>query len=741
MNQDGYTRLREQGPLLGNEPQGPRPILFVDVEPGGPPDSIRRVPHSYLATVRAVIARGSQDDVDSMRAILEAIDRKVPCIRIDHVIGTSAVLDGDGIKTEDAQEFVARARTAELRSMLNLGEAVWESKNFHFVLPSGRHARTFIRPAHAIRSLRDAQVIALWLLSHLAADGSGIVADTHVLAAVILALQTEAQNRGAKIGKVRILDGYPATTVDTGVAIRAVTEELPSLLAIVSVCGTGGVRDLIASAAREATFVERADIVSIFDVSAEGVVHSPAEDTVKISSLIHLGDSRDTKRFASYDTACALCERAETAQLVPVDVDTFDVRFPAFVEREMPSVIDPQRNRSLWEACHRTNAISLEADPDEQVKLWRATGKMTWKVDWDRLLADKTFRERVAVRLAEELRAIAKAEKARGLAETIWNDFDLVLVPGRDSARPQFGDFWSVVGTAFATSAPIAFPDYGEWGDALYEQVRSAKRILVLTLGTVTGSTLQRSLNEIQRTRRDVDYDLHGLVIHARPARRRLWQVLMNSYAHRLVAAFVTYVPDSFSPLRDEAKHLEADVARLSPDAQAFLQKRLALCRGEHVPGHGFLWGATANESISPHSIFGDRLDARSTFMAVASALQARREAERNPPYRMLFEMPAIARSYYDPVIFACMLRWLQTPEIWWGDLRADAENVLGEVISRAVPAQRPLLVGELLLASAQGKIPRRGLDCVLAQAEALGDITEAAGMLELGRHLVRAKL
>ncbi len=745
MNQDGYVRLRSEGPLLGNEPHGPTPILFVDIEPKAPSQELRRVPHIYLATVRTVIVRCLPDEISEMQSLLTSLECKVPCLLLQHEVGEPATLHGthSALGPKDLECLTERARTAELLSLINSGEAVWEGKNFHFLLPSGHHASAFVRPAHAIRTLRDAHVLALWLLAHVDANGTGIIIDTHTLTSVILALQMEAAHRGIVIDCVRVLDGYPATRVDTLSAVRAVTEQASSILALISVSASGTLRDLILDAVGRISYIKRAEIISLIDLATAGM---PLEvDSIRVASLVHLGDSRHPKRFESHDKTCPLCENADTAHLVPVDVDTFDVRFPSFVELEMPSLRDPRKNQSLWEACHRKNALHYEADADEPVRLWRATGKMTWKVDWDTLLSDRDFAQRTRKRVEEEVYELVEEQKRQGQTPTLWENFDLALVPHRDAARSSFGNFFDTIIKPLGVARTLHFPDRGEWPADLVDSVRSAKRLLVLTLGTVTGTTLQRALNEVQRKRNDVDYMLHGIVVHARPARRRTWEVLRNSYANRLIAAYLTLVPDDFSPLRDEFHHLSVDGSALSPNAQEFLEHRRAVCKGERgIDGFGFLWGAKHTEHISPHSIFGELLSAKATLMAVGSAIHFQRDALRKPPRRILFEMPAIVRSYYDPVIFTCMLRWLRPQEMWWGEKRVQVEHVLAEVFQRASDGQRPLILGELLLACAQGKIPKRGIDLVVGHAAVTSQESsctpEVQGMLELGQALLRLK-
>lgn len=746
MNRDGYVRLRPEGPLLGQEPSGPLPLLFVDVEPGAQPASLRTVPHEYFSPIRSLLVRGTPSEASEIEQLIRRIGLKAPTYGIRHEVGIPASIcstNGDRIDASDDDDLVPRARRAELCSLLQLGEAIWESKNFHFYLPSGRHARAFVRPAHAIRTIRDARAIALWLLSHVERTGTGIVVDTHTMSAVLLALQAEATQRDFALGPIRVLEGYPTTVVSAYEAVNAVTTPVTGFLGIISVCSSGTIRDRLLLAARDRhPLVTRADIVSIIDLNPAQSSPRPPGAPQSVS-LVHLGDARRPGRFHAYDGQCPLCDNAETAPLVPVDVDTFDVRFPTFVERVMPSIRDPQRNQSLWEACDRMGALEYQASPDEQVQLWRPTGAMTWKVNWHTLLTDNRFLERCSKRLQEEVNLWQDERAKSGRSPEDWGKFDLVLVPARDVARPGFDHFWGAISPLFGPTAVTAFPDSGDWDNTpLAASVATAKRILIMTLGTVTGTTLQRALNEVQRTRKDANYVLHGLVIHGRPARRRAWEVLVNSYAGRLITAYLTHVPDDTSPLLEEAKHLMADSGALSEEAQLFLTHRLAVCRGEPgLPKHGFLWGAAPDERISPHSLFGDQLLASTTLLAAGSAIHAQREAKHPPPYRILFELPAIARSYYDPVIFACMLRWLRRAEIWWGG-GEQAVNALNDIFARTNNHQKPLVLGELLLASAQGKLPANAVEVVAQAARnflALQDCADIhRGMLEFGLYLAR---
>jgi hypothetical protein len=85
-----------------------------------------------------------------------------------------------------------------------------------------------------------------------------------------------------------------------------------------------------------------------------------------------------------------------------------------------------------------------------------------------------------------------------------------------------------------------------------------------------------------------------------------------------------------------------------------------------------------------------------------------------------MFEMTAILRSYYDPIIIASILRWLKPTEIWWGeDLQVAREALLGS-IRRTNLDDRVMLVSELLLAASQSKVMPDLIQDLLREGELL---------------------
>jgi hypothetical protein len=97
--------------------------------------------------------------------------------------------------------------------------------------------------------------------------------------------------------------------------------------------------------------------------------------------------------------------------------------------------------------------------------------------------------------------------------------------------------------------------------------------------------------------------------------------------------------------------------------------------------------------------------------------------------------MLAILRSYYDPIIVACIFRWLRSTEVWWGDDPRAVRDGLTAVIRRTGLPERAMLVSELLLAAAQGKLPSHAFETLTVEARVLLDSNPhgAEGPLKLG--------
>jgi hypothetical protein len=535
---------------------------------------------------------------------------------------------------------------------------------------------------------------------------------------------------------VTVLDGYPATGFDVTRLLRD-TADQPGLLVLLSVNSSGRVRDLLIQGL-EALPPGAARSLHVLVAKQEITAHRNDAGDVPVHTWHPRPDSAPLVRYdAESADACELCHNTDTAVLIPITPRSFDGSLPATLTRITPSIADAGRNRELWQLCNAdVESIALESDSPEDIK-WRPPGRMSIVVDHKQLLRSPDFRKAAAASLSDQLRRNRCKPKPA----------DLVLMPRHEYAYPYRSALIKSMSAILGRNPTVmAFPPNKEWPENLKETVRKAKEcIAVVTLGAVTGTTLHGALAAIQNSREPAPYDLYAYVLHARLAQRRAWETLENSYYNAIFAAWHSYLPER-SPLADEERTLQglsnSAIDTLSDEARSFLSARREFLSGGEE--RGVFWGTDPSDEVSPNSIYGESLTGRAVYVAVCSAMERARNEDlksRAAPVRRVFEMPAIVRSYYDPMILAAVLRWLRPHEAWWGNELVDESKSVSWMLNRATAKQKAILVPELLLAAAQGKLNRPGVLSVQATAKMLlnsSDLTTAQkAPIELGRALV----
>lgn len=702
-------------------------MVFVDCPPGRDLDVLRSAPGSLFRQAETVLlrfgapmdspARGgttrpTSENLQQLARQLEALHLNVFFGIVHQPVGAELWIEGD---VPDPSELLARARSVELEALLRWGDGVWTPSNYHYQLPSGEHAAGFVRVADAIQRPRDAEVLASWLYGDLV-DRLGIVADTGTLSGIIQAVVAALRSRGWRPGAINVLDGYPSTAFDVAEAVRE-SDRGAGILGLLSVNSSGRVRDhMVAALAAQPPTGRRTLDVLVNKARLE-------QHDVTASSGVPVrtwhprpGDDPLVAFQAAGPGRCELCTRAATATIVPVSPTSFDGQLQAAVTRITPTVSDGHGNRELWELCNN-RAIAFDAPPAPPMQRHRPRGEMAIVIDHELLVRTPAFRD-AAYRAFDKRR---KEERLR------CGPANIILVPEHELAYEGMEAFLDQMKPLLGADAKtVRFPGHGVWDSALQKTVREAQdSIAILTLGMVTGGILQSVLSAVQDARQPGAYELTAWVVHARPEERRSWQTLRNSYAGRLLCAWHSYLPNR-SPFEEERSVLEgmseAQIANLSSDASGFLRTR----RGK--PGHfadqeeGMLWGTTPDTALTPNSIFGQGLGGPAVLVAVGAAMERARNEARDAavPARRVFELGAIVRSYYDPMILASVLRWLSPHEAWWGWDTVDEPKIVAAMLERATVEQQAILIPELLLAAAQGKLNQGGTTQVVAGATAL---------------------
>lgn len=739
---DSYASFRGSQRRDFGEITNPQPVVFVDLDLHGEEGSVLRLPPPITAQRDAVLLLRLEDFLveGSLPKVVEASIKSWEAIGrigiLTQPIGTEPnikILQGSPLKPEEELDVLKRARAVELEALLDFGQAIWRPSSYHYRLITGEHAEAYIKLADAIRAPRDAQVLASWLHRYVQPE-IGILLDTGTLTPLAQALKSAALQSEIQIGLTATLDNYPRTVVDVGATLDRVSGDERRILIVLSVSSSGSLLERIQNALLRKGPSIKPQIALLVNKGGE----SQIED---VDIWTPLADQDPLVPSGSPDqVGCNLCKEPGRATVVPINPFTFDAMLPGQFELTVPDIQDPSANRPLWEAAQRTGALAVEQPAHKAVRRYRSDRvPMGIVIRPERLIADQSFRDDLKVRIAVLQN---KAEMP--------SDSNLVLVPEHETEVEGFDEFWSEIGPVIAPEVAEAtpFPTNDPFDDALKDSIRSASCVLVFQLGTVSGGTIQRALVGVQEARgSEGEFKLHGFIMHARPATRRELQTIENSYGREgrqshLRIGWSSLLPDR-SPLREEKILLKSVTASsLSSAAKAFHEQRSQLCGGGYVRERApVLWGSDQQSHLTPNAIYGHALDAVTTYVAVGSAMAAALGApEKMTPELRVFEMAAIARSYYDPLILGSMLRWMRPHEVFWGWTREEAKTTALHILDRAESFGQSILVPEMLLATAQGKVTREAAEVAVNAAKTLQKDKRASdetkGIIELGLRL-----
>lgn len=658
----------------------------------------------------------------------------------------------DPPSTQSDETLLARARAVEMFTLLQWGNGIWRPADYHYELPSGQHSGAFVRLADAFRRPRDAQVLASWLASQLRPK-VGILTDSGTMTPLVIQLHALARLReGWTPGQVEVLDDYPRTRLDALRAARRLRGEADGTLGILSVSSSGRVRDLMAEALRTTAVADDswalhvlADKVHSTDECYEAEVPPDAREDQRVFTWLGLADP---SVVATDGDSCELCRDNRRAPRVRIDPRTFDTLLLTDAELVTPDTFDGAENKELWEAADTAGAIAVQVEPHEAASRTRPKGElMAVRVQFEKLLPNGDFLKHLSDRLAQ-LRGL-DGEQLRKSSCPAFNELgkvEGVIVPSTDLEVDSFGPTWEVVRDGIGCGDVPLHPFDPDSG-VVPGEFAARNELLVFSLGTVTGWTLRQLLIGVQDAWDDApppgpgdpQRRVHGLVLHARPPTGREWATISNSYERRLGALWLTYLPWR-SPLDEEDRLLtelkNPNDLQLSEPAKSFLRERRGYCRprsrswdervareGEMVHADSVFWGLpplSGRGTIRNQSLYGYRIGALAIYAAMGSAVHRRRTHDPVvvPRWRA-FEMPAIVRSYYDALIVVAALRWLEPQEIWWGSTEREAINTLSGLVGRTSDdSELMVLVPELLLAAAQGKVPAAAVPTLIALAE-----------------------
>ena len=539
--------------------------------------------------------------------------------------------EGD-IVSHNWSNWLLACREIELMALLQHGRGMWKPRYYHYRLPSGRHSATFVRLGDAVRSVRDADVIAWWLRQH-ASEGLGIVLDTSTIVPIVLALRNTMATNDVRLGKTVTMASYPATNLEfTSAVVQARNGEHP-ILALLSVNSSGSVRERLI------------DVLQSIDAGASHLdgddrriwtLHTFVDKTG--DRLHHLDDRlgpryRQTsvwtsqgERAETIAEQCKLCNdpsRSRTVQIDPKSFDGLVLPDPVLVT---PDIRVADSARVFWHLCDMTGALSFDDEPHESVLDIRPHGgRMGVVIDYDPLLRpeveliDPTSRHQrdsepnvnptnevlyplkelmatVTERLKEQ--HAANTESARVSSRTAI-DFirSAELYVGLDSefGRADGGgkDLVEAIVASWNSDAEIITYDMNDNTEhgGPRERVLAAEKICIFVLGVVTGTSIHRALGWIQAVRRTARLDrcdVGVFALHLRPSSWRAREAITNPFGDdRVVAAFESVFPDGASPMENELRFLDSYLKIAHVNSLPYYKRRRAYLTGEEQLDNG----------------------------------------------------------------------------------------------------------------------------------------------------------
>jgi hypothetical protein len=754
-------------------------LVFIDVDLAAVDqseriaDQLRRAPRGYFQHGPVTMIRwppGVELTKETLSVVAEQLETfagyKVPLAGILFGIGTGPKVLWHSLEPDQSkEELLAWARAIELAALLDWGRAIWRPPGYHYRLASGEHTDVFVRLADAIRSPRDAQVLASWLLAYASPELS-IILDSSTMVPIVLALKEAMARVGADLGPVASLDEYPETSLEFRDLVSRVGGA--GTLVLVSVSSTGRTSNALASALESRVGGGGWRLEPIFRRSGNSAsCYDPVTETAGI------GDAwlaENTGRSFLDRQSCEFCNGRDQRPFVGIDPHTF----ATVVLPDQPLVGTPHVQHDhgeLLEIYDRLDAIGIECAPPQRTELRRGKDPSAIRFYPHELLTDDNFFALVRQKLQTAVNRTSGSVHDGWCDPALLKGYDAIAFLDEDGEAEGFDRLLDELDAALDPS-PVAiraeFPsDRFSARDDLDAPVRVAlqpcERILVVTVGAVTGGTMQELLWRVHAAKRGQpkdSYRVSGIAVHARPETFREWESLRHAYGEGLAALWVTYLPwrsvldEEFRLLQqvDSTGTFDGQRRTLCKPTTSDWRKRIEQSRRfETLPNpHCLFWGIDplTPDELAPHlfatSRFGHEVGAIAAFVGMGAAMQRARLDNRPkgaPPW-LHFEMAATTTAYFDTLLLVSVLRWLEPYEGHWESESRNVETILNEIwhrIDGADDQEKRVLLPELLLAAAQAKLPRAAEPWLRARVEEVRRLWDGAALeaLLLGERLL----
>ena len=686
---------------------------------------------------------------------------------VQHCVGDEPIICWAGSEPDAGLGVLDAARAIETAALIMRGNAYWKPSRYHYILPSGEHTDRFVRIGDALRTPHDAYAMACWLTPCLT-DDVAIVSDTAGLNALLIQLEEILARAGSAASHTVVLPEYEVSKPAVRRLLeRAATGSTRRFLGVQSVNSTGSLRELLAgelARVSDGRLGWTLDVLVDRSPVAVAQLFSETEHSQHSQIWLDLSLREGQSKFGS----CSLCNASDKPQ--PVHINPRNYREVVLPEPSlaMPAIDYAVEAQTFWTRVSHTKGIAIEARPHPGSLEARGKHQRLPVRPFFELIAEPDgLEEFVRERIASLRRSAASDRNATDRWK--FDDIGLVVANQIDvvtAARPEFAGQGDVDLNASARivlgclgiedHVPLLACTAGSQTDTSNAEIahhvkrlNSDEAILLFSWGAVTGLNLRLLKMRVSQAldATGASNPMRGVVFHSRPAHPSDWEATVNSFKpsrsepSRLGTLWTSSFPWS-SPLVDEyllLDRIDFDSIEISDDARTFLEERKRFLRfpetyggGEDDwsprfknadakigPGHVF-WGMSVDEvhqsAVRGQSLYGNRLDPMTAYAAIGSTINYTRHSAgiASAPRWIRFDMARIVHSYYDAIIICSILRWLKPGEISWDSEPADAANAanamrfLIEQVEDS-PEEKIILLPELLLADAQGKIPDSG--------------------------------
>jgi hypothetical protein len=443
---------------------------------------------------------------------------------------------------------------------------------------------------------------------------------------------------------------------------------------------------------------------------------------------------------------CHDCGDKERSRVVSISPRSFNALTQSEPRIEMPDRSDGYRNYGLWEAYESANRERPDMQTPSFAGRLRERGESELAVYFEpaALLGastrDRVYKRATAMvarnaknRQRDENRAQSILKRQAKCALWLIDEVDAKAIlsredPGIDrdvhlqrivSDLRRAMKFRNIVNLRVEIVDGKDQERIEKLRDLLKLDAKKYGKVLLFSSGVRRGTTLQRLLVDIQDAWRplgtefDGELEVHSLVLHAHPSDPSVWAALRNAFSgsdgSRLAALWLTYLPEGRSPQLEASRNVFGKIDTRNLDKRV---QKLVQSLGVTSPDPSLDWLLSGEKvELRRTSVYGDALSARVTLAAVGAAMhRIRCEARRSGAQSWFqFDLPRVFRSYFDALIHAAVLRWVQPSECWWGSEPSECVAVLAEVEAQD-PDGWKFLLPELCLAAAQGKVPEEGM-------------------------------